>query len=145
MFKLGSVTEGRNIIAAAKMSFPHRNYGLTGQMIMADDTAMNCCAFPASRDEALEADLKSLLYYFRHHTVEPEILKRLCFVEIVYSLQNHANRCGSGFKMKVSQPFAVYMSACLPKACTSHDSMNHPFQIGPFPNPHPPANELHSM
>ncbi|KAL3153054.1 hypothetical protein ABBQ38_012077 [Trebouxia sp. C0009 RCD-2024] len=44
------------------------------------------------RDASLEADLKSLLYYFRHHTVEPEVLKRLCFVEIVYSLQNHANR-----------------------------------------------------
>lgn len=48
-----------------------------------------------SRDTSLEADLKSLLYYFRHHTVEPEVLKRLCFVEIVYSLQNHANRCNS--------------------------------------------------
>ncbi|DBA87229.1 TPA: hypothetical protein ACH3X1_004295 [Trebouxia sp. C0004] len=45
-----------------------------------------------SRSESLEAQLKSLLYYFRHHTVEPEILKRLCFVEIVYMLQNHANR-----------------------------------------------------
>ncbi|KAL0027369.1 hypothetical protein WJX79_005479 [Trebouxia sp. C0005] len=45
-----------------------------------------------SRSEILEAQLKSLLYYFRHHTVEPEILKKLCFVEIVYMLQNHANR-----------------------------------------------------
>lgn len=45
-----------------------------------------------SRSEALEADLKSLLYYFRHHTVEPDILKRLCFVELVYMLQHHANR-----------------------------------------------------
>ncbi|DBB18325.1 hypothetical protein WJX82_007786 [Trebouxia sp. C0006] len=45
-----------------------------------------------SRSASLEAQLKSLLYYFRHHTVEPEILKRLCFVEIVYMLQNHANR-----------------------------------------------------
>lgn len=45
-----------------------------------------------SRNEALEAELKTLLYYFRHHTVEPEVLKRLCFVELVYMLQNHANR-----------------------------------------------------
>ncbi|DBA90864.1 TPA: hypothetical protein ACH3X2_004268 [Trebouxia sp. C0005] len=45
-----------------------------------------------SRSEILEAQLKSVLYYFRHHTVEPEILKRLYFVEIVYMLQNHANR-----------------------------------------------------
>lgn len=45
-----------------------------------------------SRCQSLEAQLKSLLYYFRHHTVEPEILKRLCFVEIVYMLQSHANR-----------------------------------------------------
>ncbi len=47
------------------------------------------------RSESLEAQLKSLLYYFRHHTVEPQILKRLCFVEIVYMLQNHANRYGT--------------------------------------------------
>lgn len=50
---------------------------------------------PLCRSEPLEADLKSLLYYFRHHTVEPDILKRLCFVELVYMLQHHANRYGA--------------------------------------------------
>ena len=90
-----------------------------------------------SRDEALEADLKSLLYYFRHHTVEPEILKRLCFVEIVYSLQNHANRCNLEFRtMPISALWGSHFilgftALCglydrLPsQACTTHDIVDH--------------------
>lgn len=61
----------------------------------ADNNGACCLLIWLCRSESLEAQLKSLLYYFRHHTVEPEILKRLCFVEIVYMLQNHANRCGT--------------------------------------------------
>ena len=44
------------------------------------------------RDDLLEADLKTMLYYFRHHTVDIAILKQLCFVETVYVLQKHPNR-----------------------------------------------------
>ena len=71
------------LVCQCKTPIPH-------QTKVTDQNDMNLLS--VCRDEALEADLKTLLYYFRHHTVEPEILKRLCFVEIVYSLQNHANR-----------------------------------------------------
>ena len=66
---------------------------------MDDILAMVLPLMSVRRSECLEADLKSLLYYFRHQTVEPEVLKRLCFVEIVYMLQNHANRCNAATPM----------------------------------------------
>ena len=59
-------------------------------------------------DAALEAELKTLLYYFRHHTVEPEVLKRLCFVELVYMLQSHPNRCQNTMSMMS----AISIHAC---------------------------------
>ena len=65
-----------------------------------------CLSMWLCRCQSLEAQLKSLLYYFRHHTVEPEILKRLCFVEIVYMLQSHANRCET-------VPLKISLVSCL--------------------------------
>lgn len=81
------ITSFKNAAAAACAAYKSSD--------AADNTYACCLSVWLCRSESLEAQLKSLLYYFRHHTVEPEILKRLCFVEIVYMLQNHANRYGT--------------------------------------------------
>ena len=130
----------KNIIGTAK-SQPNHGCNLTDDHSRQDCHGLVLCdALPVSRDEALEADLKSLLYYFRHHTVEPEILNRLCFVEIVYSLQNHANRCGFGLNTQASPASAVIMTACPPKAFTRHYVMDHREQKTPSPTCPPPPH-----
>ena len=90
-------------------TLPHVGWCMLSVCVVVHVVYLCGCAYCQSvwscRSESLEAQLKSLLYYFRHHTVEPQILKRLCFVEIVYMLQNHANRYGT-------VPVVIYPMSC---------------------------------
>jgi len=88
---------------------PHTNHHVLLTTLV---HVVTCLSMWLCRSESLEAQLKSLLYYFRHHTVEPEILKRLCFVEIVYMLQNHANRC-----VPLKIPPVCCLLLCMLSAC----------------------------